>query len=255
MFDAVVISDLHLGSDNCRAKALVQFLEAVRDGRLGTKRLFLNGDVFDSIDFRRLKKQHWKVLSLLRKLSDEIEITWINGNHDGPADIVSHLLGVEVVDEVALVSGDQRVLLLHGHRFDEFIERYPVTSKLADGVYRLLQWLDKSHTVARQAKSKSKIFLRCVEKVQQLSVQYARKRGFDIVCCGHTHHPVVAAADGVTYVNSGCWTERTCHYLTISDGVVELRAYNEETEVFHLSEAGSIGLVASIISHRPTPTK
>lgn len=32
MFDAVVLSDLHLGSENCRAKALVQFLEAVRDG-------------------------------------------------------------------------------------------------------------------------------------------------------------------------------------------------------------------------------
>ena len=255
MFDAVVISDLHLGSENCRAKALVQFLEAVRDGRLGTRRLFLNGDVFDSIDFRRLKKQHWKVLSLLRKLSDEIEITWINGNHDGPADTVSHLLGVEVVDEVVLASGGRRVLLLHGHRFDEFIERYPITSKLADGVYRFLQWLDKSHTVARQAKSKSKIFLRCVEKVQELSIQYARKRGCDVVCCGHTHHPVVAAADGVAYVNSGCWTERTCHYLTVLDGVVELRAYHEETEVFHVSEGGSIGLLASMSSHIAAPTK
>ena len=228
MFDAVVISDLHLGSENCRAKALVQFLEAVRDGRIGTRRLFLNGDVFDSIDFRRLKKQHWKVLSLLRKLSDEIEITWINGNHDGPADTVSHLLGVEVVDEVVLDSGGKRVLLLHGHRFDEFIERYPMTSKLADGVYRFLQWLDRSHTIARQAKSKSKTFLRCVEKVQELSVQYARKRGYDTVCCGHTHHPVVAACDGVTYVNSGCWTERPCHYLTIRDGVTELCEYHEE---------------------------
>ncbi len=255
MFDAVVISDLHLGSENCRAKALVEFLESVRDGRLGTKRLFLNGDVFDSIDFRRLKKQHWKVLSLLRKLSDEIEITWINGNHDGPADTVSHLLGVEVVDEIVLESGGKRVLLLHGHRFDEFIERYPITSKLADGVYRFLQWLDKSHTVARQAKSKSKIFLRCVEKVQELSVQYARKRGCEVVCCGHTHHPVVAAADGVTYVNSGCWTERPCHYLTIRDGVVELRNYHEEAVEPHAPEAGAIGFVASMSSHSPTPTK
>ena len=228
MFDAVVISDLHLGSDNCRAKALVQFLESVRDGRLRTRRLYLNGDVFDSIDFRRLKKQHWKVLSVLRKLSDAVEITWINGNHDGPAEVISHLLGVEVVDEVVVTSGGKRVLLLHGHRFDQFIERYPLTSKLADGVYRFLQWLDKSHTVARQAKSKSKIFLRCVEKVQQLSMQYARKRNCDIVCCGHTHCPVVEADGGVTYVNSGCWTERVCHYVTIRDGVAELCEYAED---------------------------
>jgi UDP-2,3-diacylglucosamine pyrophosphatase LpxH len=228
MFDAVVLSDLHLGSENCRAKALVQFLEAVRDGRLPTRRLLLNGDVFDSIDFRRLKKQHWKVLSQLRKLSDAVEITWIHGNHDGPAEVVSQLLGVEVVDEIVLDSGGKRVLLLHGHRFDQFIERYPLTSKLADGLYRFLQCLDRSHTVARQAKSKSKIFLRCVEKVQHLSVQYARKRGCDVVCCGHTHHPVVAADDGVTYVNSGCWTERPCHYVTIRAGVVELCEYHEE---------------------------
>ena len=57
------------------------------------ERLILNGDVFDSIDFRRLKKSHWKVLSLLRKLSDELEIIWLCGNHDGSAEVVSHLLG------------------------------------------------------------------------------------------------------------------------------------------------------------------
>ncbi len=57
MYDAVVISDIHLGSANCQAKALVRFLEQIRHGTLGTRRLVLNGDVFDSIDFRRLKKQ------------------------------------------------------------------------------------------------------------------------------------------------------------------------------------------------------
>ncbi len=98
MYDALVISDTHLGSDNCQARPLVRFLEAVRAGELPTRRLILNGDVFDSIDFRRLTRRHWKVLSLVRKLSDQMEITWINGNHDGPSEIVSHLLGVTVRD-------------------------------------------------------------------------------------------------------------------------------------------------------------
>src|SRR6478672_2182761 len=117
MLDAVVISDIHLGSANSQAKALGRFLEEVRRGALATRRLILNGDVFDSIDFRRLKKHHWNVLSELRKLSDEVEITWINGNHDGPADVVSHLLGVEVSEELVVESGGRRVLFLHGHRF------------------------------------------------------------------------------------------------------------------------------------------
>src|SRR5262249_25383079 len=154
---------------------------------LPTRRLVLNGDVFDSIDFRRLKKHHWKVLSAVRKLSDEMAVTWINGNHDGPAEIVSHLLGVEVTDEIVIETGGRRVLLLHGHRFDEFIDRYPLTSRAADLLYRFLQRIDKSHTIARQAKRRSKTFLRCVEKVQQRAVEYARKKGCDAVCCGHTH--------------------------------------------------------------------
>src|ERR1700752_312098 len=109
VLDALVISDIHLGSENCQAKELVHFLEAVHAGELETRRLILNGDVFDSIDFRRLKKQHWKVLSQLRKLSDEVETIWINGNHDGPAEIVSHLLGVSVQDEIVIESGTRKV--------------------------------------------------------------------------------------------------------------------------------------------------
>ena len=77
MLDAIVISDTHLGSDNCQARQLTHFLESIHAGAVLTRKLILNGDVFDSIDFRRLKKNHWKVLSLLRKLSDRIEILWI----------------------------------------------------------------------------------------------------------------------------------------------------------------------------------
>ncbi|MGL6074653.1 MAG: UDP-2,3-diacylglucosamine diphosphatase [Fimbriiglobus sp.] len=227
MLDAVVISDLHLGSDNCQARAIVQFLEKILNRTIPTDRLILNGDVFDSIDFRRLKKHHWKVLSLVRKLSDQIEIVWINGNHDGPAEIVSHLLGVEVVEEYTLLSGEERILLLHGHRFDEFIEKYPITSKLADGVYRFLQWLDRSHTIARQAKAQSKTFLRCLEKVQREAMRYASQKGYSIVCCGHTHHPIEVHENTVSYYNSGAWTERPCHYLTILNGRVEIHEFRE----------------------------
>ena len=103
--DAMVISDLHLGSDNCQAKAAAAFLQEILEGRHPTRRLIINGDVFDSIDFRRLKKTHWKVLSQIRHLSDKMEVIWIAGNHDGSAEIVSHLLGVRVVEEYILRSG------------------------------------------------------------------------------------------------------------------------------------------------------
>ncbi len=228
MLDAVVISDLHLGSANCQAKALGRFLEGIGGGSLATRRLILNGDVFDSIDFRRLKKHHWNVLSELRKLSDEVEITWINGNHDGPADVVSHLLGVEVSEELVVESAGRRVLFLHGHRFDEFISHYPRFTRFADKCYQALQWLDKSHTFARMAKRRSKSFLRNTEKIEAGAVRYAGRLGCDAVCCGHTHLPRVSEAGPVAYYNGGSWTEKPCHYLTLADGVVELHGYATE---------------------------
>lgn len=225
MLDAVVVSDLHLGSENSQAGLFVEFLESIRQGDKRTRRLILNGDVFDSIDFRRLKKRHWKVLSLLRKLSDDIEIVWVNGNHDGPADIISHLLGVEVRDEIVLESGGRRILILHGHQFDEFIEKYPFTSKLADWLYRCLQRLDKTHYFARQAKSNSKTFLRCAKKVETLARTYARTKSCHVVCCGHTHLPTKSTDGDIDYYNSGCWTEQPCHYLGITSGSVEVYNY------------------------------
>lgn len=228
MYDAVVISDIHLGSDNCQAKYLVHFLEAVRRGPMRAKQLILNGDVFDSIDFRRLKKHHWGILSELRKLSDEMDVVWINGNHDGPAEIVSHLLGVRCADEFVVESGGRRILMMHGHRFDEFITRYPFITWVADMAYNFLQRIDRSHYFAKQAKKRSKTFLRCIEKIEADAIKYAQRIGCDTVCCGHTHLPVANTSGPVRYFNSGCWTEKPCHYLTVLDGEVNVCSYSEE---------------------------
>ncbi len=228
MYDAVVISDIHLGSANCQAKYLVHFLSEVRRGSMKARRLILNGDVFDSIDFRRLKKRHWKILSELRKLADVMEVVWINGNHDGPAEIVSHLLGVRCADEMVVESGGHRILFLHGHRFDQFISRYPVLTWIADRVYHFLQKIDRSHYFAKLAKRNSKTFLRCAQKIETDAVKYAAKKGCDAVCCGHTHLPVANTTGPVHFFNGGCWTEKPCHYLTVLNGVVAVCAYTEE---------------------------
>lgn len=238
MLDAVVISDIHLGSENCQAKYLAHFLHSVRRGELKAKHLVLNGDVFDSIDFRRLKKHHWKILSELRKIADEMEVVWINGNHDGPAEIVSHLLGVRCADEIVVESGGRRVLFLHGHRFDEFITRYPLITWVADRIYNFLQRIDKSHSFAKFAKRRSKTFLRCAQKIEADAVRYAAKKGCDVVCCGHTHLPVENTNGPVQYFNSGCWTEKPCHYLTVQNGEVTVCSYTEEVsdEVLNAAE-------------------
>jgi UDP-2,3-diacylglucosamine pyrophosphatase LpxH len=223
MLDAVIVSDIHLGSANCEARRLRRLLERIAEGDLQTERLILNGDVFDSIDFRRLHKSHWKVLSLIRKLSDQIEIVWLAGNHDGTAEVISHLLGVTVQDQYILPTGGEKLLILHGHVFDEFIESYPLLTWLADRVYRVLQWLDRTHRFAKLAKHGSKTFLRCARKIADGARELARRRGCTMVTCGHTHAAAVEADGPVAYFNSGCWTELPCTYLTVAGGVVELQ--------------------------------
>ena len=184
--------------------------------------------MFDSIDFRRLTKHHWKVLSLVRKLSDTVDIIWICGNHDGSAEIVSHLLGTAVVDEYVLESGDHRILILHGHVFDDFIDAHPVITAVGDWIYCLLQWVDSSHKFAKLAKHGSKTFLRCARMIQDGATEHARRNGCTAVCCGHTHHAVTDPAGDVQYFNSGSWTELPCTYLTIADGRVALCSFQDE---------------------------
>ena len=228
MLDAIILSDIHLGSDNCQAKRVGRLLERIHEGELLTVRLILNGDVFDSIDFRRLKKQHWKVLSQVRKLSDEVETVWVTGNHDGSVEAISHLLGVTVQDDYVLESGSRRLLVLHGHRFDEFIDKHPVLTWLADSFYHMLQWIDRSHYFAKLAKRGSKTFLRNAEKIEEGSLETARRRHCTAVCCGHTHVAAAKTDGPIGYYNSGCWTELPCSYLTVKEGAITLHEFEPE---------------------------
>lgn len=225
MFDAVIISDLHLGSEVCQAKLLTQFLEQLHTGEIPAKKLILNGDVFDSWDFRRLKKKHWKVLSAIRSLSDHIHVIWLNGNHDGPAEIISHLLGVEVAEEYIFESGTKRILALHGDRFDNFIVDHPIFTHLADLFYKFFQ---KIHICwARNAKRCSKTFLRCSEQIELKAKEYALKKDCEIALCGHSHLELDKPGP-ISYYNSGCWTELPCTYLTVLEGIVKICHFTEK---------------------------
>lgn len=60
MLDAILMSDLHLGSTSCQVRAIQQFLGDLPE----TNKLVLIGDVVESTG-SRLTKQHWRMLSRL----------------------------------------------------------------------------------------------------------------------------------------------------------------------------------------------
>ena len=228
MLDALIISDIHLGSQICQTKLLQSFFQSIESGEYATKELILNGDMFDSWDFRRLGKHHWKVLSAIRSLSDRVNVIWIGGNHCGPAEVISHLIGVTVVTECMVVSNGKKILVLHGDRFDNFITNHPIITRLADFCYHVMQRIDPSFWMAKQAKKASKTFLRCVTKVKQGAIEYAKKKKCDAVCVGHTHHAEVdvESDSAVGYYNSGCWTEPPGTFIVIKDGIIEIKSLN-----------------------------
>src|SRR5271168_1823238 len=115
--DTLILSDLHLGSECSRAREATRLLKETR-----FRRLILLGDIFANLDFRRLSREQWKFLGLIRKLSNpkrNIEVVWVEGNHDeGLTEIMSALVGVQVYQEYAWEYGGLRHIAIHGHQFD-----------------------------------------------------------------------------------------------------------------------------------------
>lgn len=231
MFDAVIISDIHLGSNNCQAKNVCRLLEQIGEGKLALSRLILNGDVFNTTDFRRLSKDHWKILSLLSRLSEKIDIIWLCGNHDGSGGAFATLPGIPIKDDYILESGSERILILHGHIFDDFINNHPILTWLADCMYSFLQRIDRTHYFAKLAKHRSKTFLRVAKKVEEEAIELARRKDCTAICCGHTHAAVAHTEQPIAYFNAGCWTELPCTYLTVASGTVRLHTFHPETDL------------------------
>lgn len=221
--DTLIVSDIHLGSEVSRSKQLLDIIK-----QFHFKRLILNGDVFDDLNFKRLSKSDWKFLSYIRKISGhkiDSHITWVIGNHDGVAEILSHLLGIEVLDEFMWEFEGKQYLALHGHQFDSFITENARLTDIASYLYLLLQKVDsEQQQLSRWVKRTSKKWLQLSESSADSAIEYARKKGAQYVFCGHTHIPLIKDAGGTMYYNSGCWTDRPSHYITIcSQHGIQLR--------------------------------
>lgn len=229
MNDAIIISDVHLGSNICQARYLQKFL----DNLPPTYQLIINGDLFDSWDFRRLKKSHWKILETLRRISKNTKLVWLKGNHDIDAESVSHLIGAVFSNELLINSEKKSYLILHGDIFDKFITSHPILTKIADYFYRVIQYFDAywdtNYYYSSWAKRNSKIFLRCSEQICERAKIYGSIHHVNGVICGHTHHAMINHNGDVYYYNVGSWTEKNCSYLTIKNGECFLEYFDNFT--------------------------
>ncbi len=221
LYDCLVISDLHLGSQVCQAKLLEEFLEWAAQHAL---MLVINGDIFDDLNFRRLTKRHFACLKVIRRNSDraDFQVVWMRGNHDGPAEIIGHIVGVEIHDEYIFENNRLRLLILHGDQFDHFITRYKNLTELACRLFYFIQRYFP-HNAARWVRRWSKRFQRNSPLVQRSAIDYAQGKGCRYVTCGHTHVELTYEQDGIHYFNTGTWTEAPpCPFLAIRGDSVRI---------------------------------
>jgi UDP-2,3-diacylglucosamine pyrophosphatase LpxH len=215
--DTILVSDLHLGSETSRASEATQFLRGAMFNRL-----ILLGDIFCDLNFRRLKKDHWRFLSLIRKLSNPkrgVEVVWVEGNHDrGLAQLMSHLMGVRVYQEYEWEYRGRKYRGIHGHQFDRFLVDSTLLSAAGEFIYLNIQKIDfKDSKIARWLDRLNSRWLRMTPKVAAGALAHARARGDDVVFCGHTHEAFHTSAAGVQYFNTGSWTHEHLTYVAVDE--------------------------------------
>ena len=230
VYDTLILSDVHLGSDCSRARDATRVLKESR-----FRRLILLGDIFADLNFGRLTKEHWKFLGYIRKLSNpkrNVEVVWVEGNHDqGLTDIMSHLVGVQVYQEFAWEYGGMRHLAIHGHQFDRLVANNMRLNYLGTQIYLQLQKLDlKGKPIARFIDRLNTRWLRMSEKVASGALFHARLRKADRIFCGHTHVAMRQEREGLCYYNAGGWVDSKPTYITIDEEGVRIHEYQHRPD-------------------------
>jgi UDP-2,3-diacylglucosamine pyrophosphatase LpxH len=218
----IILGDVHLGSPLCRTGQLLEVLE-----RVPYDRLILNGDIFDDLNFRRLRRQHWLVMEKLRHQSQRREIIWIRGNHDGSASVLRHLLGVPILKQFTFTFRGEKVYVIHGDEFDDFqssVKKMHRLRSLRDIFYGFAIWFDVPRKAAIQwAQRSTYVFARSATKVRNKAVEKGRSLNARWVVAGHTHHREVSTHSGVTYLNPSSWLTSNPAYVLFDDSHDEPR--------------------------------
>jgi UDP-2,3-diacylglucosamine pyrophosphatase LpxH len=235
--DTLIISDLHLGSEMSRAREALRLLR-----ESDYRRLILLGDIFADLNFGRLKKEHWKFLGFIRKLSNpkrNVEVVWVEGNHDlGLTEVMSHLVGIRVYQEYSWNFHGMKHIAVHGHQFDGFVVNNMRFNYLFGTLlYLQLQKLDsKNKTLTRFLDRLNTRWLRMSPKVSEGALAHARRHGASRIFCGHTHAAMCKAQNGIEYYNSGSWIDERPTYITVAEDGVQIREYDGEAEPGHIGE-------------------
>jgi UDP-2,3-diacylglucosamine pyrophosphatase LpxH len=225
-YKAVIVSDLHLGTKDSKAKEFIEFLE-----QHPTDLLILNGDIIDGWALNRgakWKKQHTNTISKILKVSNKTKVIWIRGNHDEfLAEFIGMHFGNIEIREDYIISNH---FVFHGDVIDVFITKYKWLAKIGSVGYDFALWLNRWYnryrvwrglpyqSISQEIKAGVKAATSYINDFEIAAIKMASKHGCQGVICGHIHQPADLMINGARYLNSGDWVEnRTAILLDYQD--------------------------------------
>jgi UDP-2,3-diacylglucosamine pyrophosphatase LpxH len=240
-----VISDVHLGTYGCQAKALNKYLKSI-DPEI----LVLNGDIIDMWQFskRYWPDSHMKIVHrIFKMLSNDTKIYYLTGNHDEMLrKFTDFKMGkLEILDKLVLDIDGKKAWIFHGDVFDITMKHSKWLAKLGaigydtlilinSVVNRISQIMGRGKvSLSKKVKNSVKQAVKFIDDFEQTAIEIAIENGYEYVVCGHIHQPAVRVVQNekgsTTYLNSGDWIENLSS-LEYVNGVWSLYQYEEIEE-------------------------
>jgi UDP-2,3-diacylglucosamine pyrophosphatase LpxH len=235
-FRTVILSDVHLGTPDCKAREVNHFLRHIR-----CEKLILNGDIIDGWQLRRAghwTKAHTRFIRIVLKMLEkrDTQVVYVRGNHD---DVLAAFLPLEfenlqIVEDHIHEGLRGRYFVLHGDVFDTITMNFAFLSHLGDWGYHVLLKLNRAYnawrawrgkeywSLSRAIKARVKSAVSHISKFEQHIAQLAREHHCTGVMCGHIHTPADKLIGGVHYLNSGDWIESLTAIVEHDNGRFEL---------------------------------
>ncbi|MEM9226737.1 MAG: UDP-2,3-diacylglucosamine diphosphatase [Verrucomicrobiota bacterium] len=243
-YKSVILSDIHLGTDDCKIDEVNHFLKHTR-----CERLILNGDIIDGWSLKRkLKwtKGHTKFIRRILKIAEkrDTDVIYIRGNHD---DFLAHYLPlvfdrIQLVDEYVLPTEKGNYLCIHGDCFDAITTHSKFISILGDIGYQSLLKFNRYYnrwrafrgkeyfSISKAIKAKVKNVVNHISDFEDHLKELAHKRDCVGIICGHIHTAEDKKIGDVHYLNSGDWVESMTAIVEHHDGRFELIDYADFAE-------------------------
>jgi UDP-2,3-diacylglucosamine pyrophosphatase LpxH len=235
-YRTIWVSDTHLGTRDCQARALQDFLAAHECAYL-----YLVGDI---IDFWRLRRAtYWAqphsdvIGTVLSKAQAGTLVTLVPGNHDEYLRRFCDLqLGnIMVTREAIHRTMDGRLLLVvHGDEFDSITRCHRWVALTGDVGYsvllRLNRWFNHARRVLKlpywslsaYIKDRVKRAVSFVTAFEEALAHEASRRHLHGVVCGHIHRAEMRELGGILYCNTGDWVESCTALVEHLDGRLEI---------------------------------